>query len=164
SSAASDVYKRQSLISVFQGGPLLILWPLGFMVGSWVAGITMYLIHALWLVPILAWVLLVSSFANRMPFVWAVLTPGVAAVMEKLFLDTNVIGSWIGIHLGGWIDGALNGKMHDFQGPEEVLRYLIGGPQMEALQYSVTSLQFWAGLVIAAGLVYGAIEKRKHAA
>ena len=152
-----------SVISIFQGGPLLILWPLGYMFASWFAAISMYFIQALWLLPILAWVLLVSSFANRMPFVWAVLAPAVLVVTEKLFFDTHIVGSWIGIHMGGWAEGALGHNMHHFESAAEVFRYLMGGPQLEAITYSLASLHFYAGLVVAGGLTYAAIEQRKRA-
>lgn len=152
-----------SIIVLFQGGPVTVLWPLGFMMGSWFASISMYLIHAFWVIPAFAWVLLVSSYANRMPFLWAILVPVVVIVMEEIFLDTHVIGSWIGVHLGGWLEGAFANEVHSFRNPDEVLRYLIGGPQLEALTYSLTSLHFWAGLVVAGGLTFATIEKRKRA-
>jgi ABC-2 type transport system permease protein len=38
-------------------------------------------IHGLWFAPVYAWLLLVSAWARRMPFLWAVLPPlGIAVV------------------------------------------------------------------------------------
>tara|TARA_R110002096_G_scaffold164059_4_gene331733 strand:+ start:1521 stop:2468 length:948 start_codon:yes stop_codon:yes gene_type:complete len=152
-----------SVVVLFEGGPVLVMWPLGYMMGSWLAGISMYLIYAMWALPVFAWILLVSAFSNRMPFMWAVLLPGVAIAMENLFLDTNVVGSWIGMHVGGWMEFAFAGHHKDINGPRDLLVELLGGPQLEALGYSVTSLHFWAGLVVAGGIVYATIEKRKRA-
>lgn len=152
-----------SFIVLVEGGPVLGMWPLGYMVASWAAGISMYLIYATWALPIFAWILLVSAFANRMPFLWAVLVPGVLIAMENLFLNTNTIGSWIGMHVGGWMEFAFEGHHKTIHGPRDFLVELLGGPQIEALKYSLTSLHFWAGLLVAGGLVYAAIEKRKRA-
>lgn len=152
-----------SLVVAAQGGPGLVLWPLAYMVSSWFAMISMYFIHAFWLLPLLAWVLLVSAYANRMPFLWAVLIPVVLIVSEEIFLNTHVLGNWVGTHMGGWLEGAFHGNHREFHSPDEVVRYLLGGPQRDALVYSLTSLQFWAGLIVSGGIIYATIEKRKRA-
>ena len=41
-------------------------------------------IHMLWYAPIYAWLLLVSAWARRMPFLWAVLPPIAIGVFEKI--------------------------------------------------------------------------------
>lgn len=152
-----------SIIVLVEGGPVLGMWPLGYMAASWFAGISMYLIYAMWALPVFAWILLVSAFANRMPFMWAILLPAVVIAMENLFLDTNVIGSWVGMHAGGWMEYAFVGQHQEIHGPRDLLLALLGGPQIEALKFSLTSLHYWAGLLVAGGLVYAAIEKRKRA-
>ncbi len=154
-----------SIISLFQGGPVLDLWPLGLMMGTWFTGLGSYFVYVLWLLPILSWVLLVSSYANRLPFLWAVLLPIVLAVSEELFFNTHTIARWIAIQLGGWMELALGNFANDtlIHGPKDMLDFIMGPPQMEALTFTLGSMQFWSGLVIAAAFVYGAIEIRKRA-
>jgi len=152
-----------SLVVLVHGGPFLVMWPLGFMVASWFAAISMYLIYVMWALPVFAWILLVSAFANRIPFLWAILLPGVVVAIEVLFFNTNVVGSWIGMHVGGWITHAFAMQHTVIEGPRDLLMALLGGPQLIALKYSLTSLHFWAGIIVAGGIVYATIEKRKHA-
>jgi len=154
-----------SIVVLFQGGPMLEMWPLGLMIKTWFAGISMYYVHALWALPLFAWVSLVSVYASRMPFLWAVLAPAILIAVEAIFFETHRIGQWVGIHMGGWMEGAFRhyGGQREPNGPREVLEALMGGPQWDALTYSLGSLHFWAGLAIAGGFVYATIEMRKRA-
>ncbi|MCJ9430803.1 hypothetical protein [Kordiimonas marina] len=154
-----------SLVVMFQGGPVLALWPLGFMFKGWFSMGFQYLIMALWALPLFAWVLLVSAYANRMPFLWAVLTPIVLIVGEDLVLGTHRLAGWIGEHMAGWQrdayhDISVNGHI---EGPRDLYQIAIGHLQWDAISYSFTSLHFWLGLVVAAGFIWGAIELRKRA-
>lgn len=153
-----------SVVVLFQGGPVSALWPLGLMISSWFSMFGHYVIWALWALPVLAWVLFVSAYASRLPFMWAILTPVVIIIAERMFLGTHVFAEWMGRQLGGWQEWAL----HDIEnsvhvrGPRDVLNLVFGTAQWEALKFSLTSMRFWSGLVIAGGFVYGAIELRKR--
>jgi len=156
-----------SIIVLFQGGPMLEMWPLGLMIQTWFAGLTMYYVHALWALPLFAWVSLVSAYANRMPFLWVVLAPAILIAVEGIFFETHRIGKWISIHMGGWMDGAFGhyDKVNTghIDGPRDVLAFLLGRPQLDALAFSLGSLHFWVGLMIAGGFIYATIEMRKRA-
>lgn len=153
-----------SIMVLFQGGPVLELWPLGFMLSGWVTFLTVYLAQALWALPIMAWLLLVGAFANRLPFMWALLVPGVLMLVEKIFLDSAHLARWIAIHLGGWQDMAFRGMHVDIEGPRDLFGFLTGGWQAEAYGYTFTSMNFWFGVLITAGFLYAATEMRKRAA
>lgn len=152
-----------SIVVLFQGGPVLELWPLGLMIGSWISAIGYYLIWALWALPVLAWVLFVSAYANRLPFMWAILVPVVIMVAEGLFFDTHEVLRWVGIQMGGWEEYAFGRTSGHVDGPRDALAMFFGRVQWEALTYSLGSLRFWTGLLVAAGFTYGAIELRKRA-
>ncbi len=152
-----------SLVMILQGGPVSELWPLGLMITSWFAFIAHYLLWLLWALPLLAWLLFVSSFAARMPFLWAILAPLVLIAVEALFLSTHLFGNWIGLHFGEWQNGAYSQLSHDIDGPRDVLNAVLGGAQWEGLTYSLSNAQFWFGLVVAVGFIFGAIEMRKKA-
>ncbi len=152
-----------SIVVLFQGGPVMSLWPLGLMISSWFSAIGHYVIWALWALPALAWVLFVSAYASRLPFMWAVLVPIVIIAAEGMFFETYEVARWIAIQLGAWQDFAFQGVHPNIEGPRDVLGLVFGRAQWEAFTYSVTSGRFWFGLVIAAGFVFGAIELRKRA-
>jgi len=153
-----------SIVVLFQGGPVLALWPLGFMISSWFSMLGHYILWALWALPVLAWVLFVSAYASRLPFMWAILTPVVIIIAEGTFLETHVFAEWLGRQLGGWQEWALDdlGRGMDIRGPRDALNMVFGAAQWEALKFSLSSMRFWSGLVIAGGFVYGAIELRKR--
>jgi ABC-2 type transport system permease protein len=151
-----------SIVVLFQGGPVSSLWPVGLMLSSWFSAFGHYLLWALWALPVLAWVMFVSAYAERLPFMWAILTPVVLVIAENMFFDTHTILSWIGIQLGAWQDFAFAHYNEDPTGPRDVLNIMFGRAQWEGLLYSLTSLRFWSGLVIAAGFVFGSIELRKR--
>ncbi len=152
-----------SIMMMFQGGPVLDLWPVGLMVRSWFAFFAHYLLWMIWAMPVLAWLLFVSSFARRMPFLWAILVPIVLMVIESMFLRSHVIANWIGLHLGGWQEAAFGKGDYNIKSPGDVMNVILGDVQMERLIYTLANAQFWLGLVIAAGFIFGAIAMRKRA-
>ncbi|WP_262689441.1 hypothetical protein [Kordiimonas aestuarii] len=152
-----------SILMVFQGGPVMDLWPLGLMIASWFSVLSHYLVSMIWALPLLAWVLFVSAYASRMPFLWAILPPFIIMVVEEIFLDSSIIARWVGTHLGGWQDGAFRHISDDFNGPRELLTAIVNGMQWHSVSYSLTNPQFWLGIVIAGGFLWGAVELRKRA-
>jgi ABC-2 type transport system permease protein len=46
-------------------------------------------VHGFWYAPLYAWLLLISAWAPRLPFLWAVLPPFVIAGLEKITLGTS---------------------------------------------------------------------------
>lgn len=151
-----------SVVVLFQGGPILELWPVASMIGTWVYFATLYMTMTLWVLPVLAWVLFVSAYAARLPIMWALLPPAIIAAIEGILFETTTFLRWISIQMGGWQAYAYEDLNPDIDGPADFLALVFGGLQWEALTYTLTSMQFWVGLVIAGGFLYGAIELRKR--
>lgn len=152
-----------SIIVLFQGGPVLTLWPLGDMITGWVSFVSGYSLFALWMMPFFAWLLLVSSFAPRMPFVFAVLPPVVIGIVEKVFFDTEKFASMIasrGEGLGRAIEKNLNHPM--INGPEDIYSGLSLEIIYNGFINSLASGSFWMGLLVAAAMLWGAMELRKR--
>lgn len=152
-----------SIIVLFQGGPALTLWPLADMIIGWVSFVFGYSLFALWMIPFFAWLLLVSSFAPRMPFVFAVLPPVVIGIVEKVFFDTEKFALMIasrGEGLGRAIEKNLNHPM--INGPEDFYTGLSLEIIFNGFVNSLASGSFWIGLVVAAAMLWGAIELRKR--
>src|SRR2546423_6286373 len=80
--------------------PLWTHWPLGQM--SLVL-IYVVAVGTLWYAPVYGWLLMVSAWAPRMTFLWAVLVPIGLSVIEKIALDTSYVGALIRYRLQGFL-------------------------------------------------------------
>ena len=58
-------------------------------------------VHALWHAPMYGWLLLVSAWARRAPFLWALLPPLAIGVVEKIAFNTTHFASLVGSRLSG---------------------------------------------------------------
>lgn len=62
--------------------------------------------HALWFAPIYAWLMLISAWARRAPFLWAVLPPVAIFAVERITFDTTYFLSLLQYRLGGALEEA----------------------------------------------------------
>jgi ABC-2 type transport system permease protein len=75
------------------------------------------ILHGLWHAPFYGWMLLVSSWARRAPFLWAVLPPLAIGMVEKLVFNTSHFAGMLLYHLGGSRDSvAKSGDLMDMLG------------------------------------------------
>jgi len=109
---------------------------------------------ALWHAPIYGWLLLVSGWARRATFLWAVLPLIVTQIFEKITFGTSYFGSLIRDRLMGFAPHAFG-----FHGQ--------GHPTIDSLvqltpgRY-LSSLGLWIGLVVAVGLIAAAVRLRRY--
>lgn len=108
---------------------------------------------ALWYAPIWGWLLLVSGWARRAPFLWAVLPPLALCVVEKIAFDTGNFASVLSYRLGGFAD-AFTVRAHG-KVPLEPL------PQIDAARFLSTP-GLWAGLAVAAAFLAAAVWQRRY--
>ena len=59
------------------------------------------MVHSLWYAPIYAWLLLVSGWARRAPFLWAVLPPLAIGVVEKVAFNTSHFAAMLANRISG---------------------------------------------------------------
>jgi ABC-2 type transport system permease protein len=104
-------------------------------------------VHGLWYAPIYGWLLFISAWAPRAPFVWAFLPPFLIGGIERaLFNSTHFF----------------NLLLHRLTGPEAPARNTV----MEAMT-SLGPLQFftepglWIGFAIAAAFLLAAVRLRR---
>jgi ABC-2 type transport system permease protein len=62
-------------------------------------------IHGLWYAPIFGWLLLISAWARRSPFLWAVLPPLAIGFVEKIAFNTSHFAVMLGSRLVGGQEG-----------------------------------------------------------
>jgi ABC-2 type transport system permease protein len=58
-------------------------------------------VHTLWYAPIYSWLLLVSAWARRAPFLWAVIPPLAIGVFEKIIFNTSHFARFIAYRFAG---------------------------------------------------------------
>ena len=109
-------------------------------------------VHGLWYAPLYGWLLLVSAWAPRAPFIWAFLPPFVIWGVEKIAFRTS--------HFLGMLQYRLTG-------PEPPTTAARSGNMMEVIS-ALTPLQFfstpglWIGLAVAAIFLAAAVRLRRY--
>jgi ABC-2 type transport system permease protein len=58
-------------------------------------------VHMLWYAPLYAWLLLISAWARRAPFLWAVLPPLAIGIFEKIVFHSAHFAAFMGYRVGG---------------------------------------------------------------
>jgi ABC-2 type transport system permease protein len=109
---------------------------------------------ALWHAPIYGWLLLVSGWARRATFLWAVLPLIVIQIFEKITFDTHYFGKMVQHRLMGFAPHAFG-----FHGN--------GHPTIDSLAQLTPgrylgSLGLWLGLLVAAGFLFAAVRLRRY--
>src|ERR1700680_2590796 len=109
---------------------------------------------ALWHAPIYGWLLLVSGWARRATFLWAVLPLIVTQIYEKITFGTSYFSSLIRDRLMGFAPHAFGfyGQGHP------TIDSLVKRPPGRYL----SSLGLWIGLVVAVGLIAAAVRLRRY--
>jgi ABC-2 type transport system permease protein len=109
---------------------------------------------ALWHAPIYGWLLLVSAWARRATFLWAVLPLIVIQIFEKITFDTHYFGKMLQDRLMGFAPHAFG-----FHGG--------GHPTIDSLSQLTParylgSVGLWLGLLVAAGFLFVAVRLRRY--
>jgi ABC-2 type transport system permease protein len=111
-------------------------------------------VHALWHAPLWAWLLLVSSWARRTPFLWAVLPPLALCVVERIAFQTSYFGSLMRYRVAGAMQEAFVAMPGD-KGP--VFRL----SRLDPLGF-LASPGLWIGLIAAAAFLVAAARLRRY--
>jgi ABC-2 type transport system permease protein len=112
------------------------------------------IVLALWHAPIYGWLLLVSGWARRATFLWAVLPLIVIQIFERITFGTSYFGSFVRHRLMGFAPHAFG-----FHGQ--------GHPTIDSLSQLtpgkyLSSLGLWLGLAVAAVLIAAAVRLRRY--
>ncbi|MDR3799749.1 MAG: ABC transporter permease [Terracidiphilus sp.] len=109
-------------------------------------------IHGLWYAPIFGWLLLVSGWARRAPFLWAGLPLLAIGVVEKIAFNTAHFAAMLGNRIGGGSGGAAStaGSMS-----------MDSLTQLAPVQFLI-SPGLWIGLAITAAFLAAAVRLRRY--
>ena len=107
-------------------------------------------IHSLYYAPFFGWLLLVSAWAKRLPFLWAFLPLAAIGVIEKIVFNTTHFAMMLGSRIsGGMESGAAKGGGMMMLWPSQPLEFLI-------------KPGLWIGFAIAAICIAMAVRLRRY--
>lgn len=135
---------------------LLVMMPFGhrepdFLRTSQLLLYHLFAVHALWWAPFYGWLFLISAWARRTPFVWAVLPVVALSLIERMIFNTSRIAETISQRLNVSPEAIVpKGKF-----PIDPMT------QMTPMRF-VGNSGLWIGLGIAALLLAAAVRLRKH--
>jgi ABC-2 type transport system permease protein len=109
--------------------------------------------HMLWYAPLYAWLLLISSWAKRAPFLWAVLPPFAVGIFEKIAFHSAHFAAFIQWRVAGGNE-AVGNAQGNVMDPE---LHLSPGPFL-------ATPGLWLGLVAAAIFLLLAARMRRQRA
>ncbi|HEX8490035.1 MAG TPA: hypothetical protein VF626_03370 [Chthoniobacterales bacterium] len=113
---------------------------------------------ALWHAPVFAWLLLVSGWARRATFLWAVLPWLAIAAIEKIAFNTGYFAQMLGRRVGGSFEQAFVVTHYPKGSHYPVVDRLT---QLDPLKF-LGSPGLWVGLVIAAAFLVATIRLRRY--
>ena len=112
------------------------------------------IVIALWHAPIYGWALLISGWARRATFLWAVLPLLAIGVLEKFAFDTSHFASMLKDRLFGAADTAFAFQPHRGVAIDSLIQLTPG-------RY-LTTPGLWIGLAFAAAFVVIAVRQRRY--
>jgi len=125
---------------------------------------------ALWYAPIYAWLLLVSAWAKRSTFLWAILPPVAAIMFERVAFSTNYFGDMLRYRLSYGLQAAFSGGVPrggivvDGAGAESGARAHLSDLMLQNLDpvQFLSNPWLWVGLAAAAAFVAAAVWMRRY--
>jgi ABC-2 type transport system permease protein len=131
-----------------------VLWSRMPTPAAMVAGLAYGLIViSLWYAPIVGWLMLISGWAKRTTFLWAVAPPAVACLFELMVFRTAHAWTFLRSRLlDGFAAFTVGGKGH------EPLHDIT---QIDPMPF-LTNPGFWGGLVFAAAAFAGCVWRRRR--
>jgi ABC-2 type transport system permease protein len=108
--------------------------------------------HMLWYAPLYAWLLLISAWARRAPFLWAALPPLAIHIFEKMAFHTSYFAQFLKYRLNG--------------GPQDVVGMKGDSPLDPSMHLMpgvfLASPGLWFGLAFAALFLFLAARLRRN--
>jgi ABC-2 type transport system permease protein len=139
-----------SVVVLVSGLNLATLWSqVSFLHDSLLVFYHIVTVHGLWYAPLYGWLLMVSAWAPRAPFIWAFLPPFVICLVEKLAFNTT--------HFFALLERRL-------MGPESSGSMTQRGSMMAQLvpHHFFSEPGLWVGLAIATAFVAVAVRLRRY--
>jgi ABC-2 type transport system permease protein len=142
------------VVLIFHGMSPATTWAHVPVFQNWLVMLYGLIAIALWHAPIYGWLLLVSAWARRATFLWAVLPLIVIQIFEKITFGTHYFGKLVQHRLMGFAPHAFG-----FHGE--------GHPTIDSLAQLtpgtyLSSAGLWLGLLFAAAFIAAAVRLRRY--
>ena len=145
-----------TMVLIGNGPGLALVWSNVKFVQSSMALLYGLVAIALWHAPVYAWLLLISGWAKRAPFLWAVLPLLAVAALERITFNTNHIFLMLGHRMTGWFTAGFTFTPHGSNGVVvEPLEHLTPGRFLSAPG-------LWIGLLLTAAFLVAAVRLRRN--
>jgi ABC-2 type transport system permease protein len=143
-----------SVVLIFHGMSPATTWTLIPLFQNWLVLLYGLAAIALWHAPIYGWLLLVSGWARRATFLWAVLPLIAINILEKIAFNTSHFASMLMNRLIGFAPDAF-----DFHGRDHPTISSLA--QLTPGRYLSTP-GLWLGLLFAVGFLAAAVRLRRY--
>jgi ABC-2 type transport system permease protein len=132
--------------------------------------LTIIVLSGLWYAPVAGYLLLVSAWARRNAFLWAVLPPLILGIVERIGLGTEYVRNVVlGRLFGIWVDlgsnTAANAAFNRSIVSTDHGRRLVSFPDVfdvVNLRGLFSDVALWVGILVAGALIYAAIRVRRY--
>jgi len=143
-----------SVVLIFHGVSPATTWAHVPVFQNWLVLLYGLVALALWHAPIYGWLLLVSGWARRATFLWAMLPLLAIGIFERITLGTSHFGSLVMKRLMGFAPGAFDFNLHHSIAIDSLTQLTPG-------RYLSTP-GLWIGLVVAAAFLAVAVRLRHY--
>jgi ABC-2 type transport system permease protein len=140
--------------------PWALLAHPGAFLGAWLLLAYGLVVQAIWYLPFYGWTMLASSWAKKVPFLWAILVPVGVMFAEAWVFHTGHFARMLVAYKLRWLELAFNINpvdMHSLKHMDIGQGPMVGLDNVGAI---LSSPSLWIGLAVAAAFVYGAIWLR----
>ena len=144
-----------TLVLAAAGVSTALPWTAGAVVAEGVALAYGLIALSLWLAPVYGWLLLVSAWARRAPFLWAVLPPLAVCALEHLAFKSNLATSAL-------IDRLTGVDNHAFVTASPIANTALVGLARIDLARFLASPGLWGGLLVTAACLAACVWLRRR--
>ena len=143
-----------SVVLIFHGVSPATTWAYFPVFQNWLVLLYGLIAIALWHAPIYGWLLLVSGWARRATFLWAVLPLLAVCILERIAFNTSHFASLVKYRLMGFAPGAFDFNAHRSVAIDSLTQLTPGR--------FLSTLGLWIGLVFAAAFLVAAVRLRRY--
>ena len=142
-----------------------LMWQPEALLGGFVVALLWCITAVLWYAPVIAYLMLVSAWAQKAPFLWAVLPPVGIVLLERVALYTSYAGDFIAYRLFGLYKllGSREGpQVNDHEMASEEISKVMQLDLVGSIRNFYSSPDLWLGVVAAGLLVAAAMWVRRY--
>jgi ABC-2 type transport system permease protein len=142
--------------------PTVVTWDTLEWLRTILAMLLILILDVLWYAPIVAYLMVVSAWARRSPFLWSTLPWVVAPILERIAFGTHYLWRFMLYRSNGIWAILAAGRTHIW--PRQGHNFRPVGTLLEDLNFrgAFTDIDLWLGVAVAAALVYAAVRIRRY--